>query len=111
MQAGSMLRERMKLVQCAAAGALFACLLSPLCEILLRSDSSIFASGRDTESTLALVLLVIQLSFAIAKLLVAVLRAVFTRVGMIGAGGVARIAPVTFTVAAASSPPVLSLRI
>lgn len=58
-----------ELLQSVTGVALLACLLSPLCEILLRSDSSIFVTGHDAASTFAVVLLVTELAFAIAKLL------------------------------------------
>jgi hypothetical protein len=51
--------------------------------MLFHSDNSIFVSGRDTESTLAFVLLLVELSFAIARLLAVVRPAVLQRVGIV----------------------------
>lgn len=63
--------------------ALVACTLPPLIEILLHSGNSIFASGHDTPSTLFFVLLLVELSFAIARLLAVFRPAVLQRVGIV----------------------------
>lgn len=48
---------------------LFACGLCPFIEIALHSDQSIFQTGYDGESTVAIIALVLILAFALAKLL------------------------------------------
>ena len=48
---------------------LLVCIASPFFELAVHSDGSIFASGHDGESTLALLLLVVELSFAVGKLI------------------------------------------
>lgn len=78
-----MLTRRAKLVHSAVAAALVWCLLSPFVEFLLHENNSIFLSGRDTESTLALVLLLVELSFAVAKLLGFAARTVFRTLAVI----------------------------
>lgn len=78
-----MVARKDKLVQAAAALALFTCTLCPFVEMLFHSDNSIFVSGHDTESTLALVLLLIELSFAIARLLVGLLPAIFEKLASV----------------------------
>jgi hypothetical protein len=83
-----MLAQRIKLVHSGAGVALFVCLCCPLLEILLHSDGSIFVSGHDMESTLALVLVVIELSFAVARLLALVLPTIFLRLGIVVTGRV-----------------------
>jgi hypothetical protein len=74
--------RRAKFVQDVLGLAIFACTLSPFVEMLFHSDNSIFVSGRDTESTLAFVLLLVELSFAIARLLAIVRPAVLQCVGI-----------------------------
>jgi hypothetical protein len=46
---------------------LFYCAVCPLFEIALHSNNCIFVSGNDTESSLALLLLVVELAFALGK--------------------------------------------
>jgi hypothetical protein len=77
------MNHRIEIVQKFIALTLFACTLSPFVEILFHSDNSIFASGRDTESTLAVVLLLLELSFAIARLLVKLLPTNFEKLGAV----------------------------
>lgn len=86
--------------------ALFACTMSPLVEMLFRSDNSIFASGRDTESTLAFVLLLIELSFAIARLLVVVNAVILQRVDIVRFRHLTPRSGVVASVAPTISPPV-----
>lgn len=88
------------------AASLFACTMSPFVEMLFRSDNSIFASGRDTESTLALVLLLIELSFAIARLLVSVAPVILQRVEIVRSRHVALRSSIVASVAPTISPPV-----
>jgi hypothetical protein len=52
------------------------CLLCPFVETALHSNDSIFQSGDDTESTVAILLLVLELAFALANLFILVLRPV-----------------------------------
>lgn len=65
------------------AASLFGCALCPLIEIALHSNGAIFQRGYDTESTLALLLLLLELSFAIGRLLVALLPCVLERLNLV----------------------------
>ena len=58
---------------------LLACLISPLVEIAFHSQDCIFISGRDMESTLAVVLLVLALAFALARLLFVILPGILEK--------------------------------
>jgi hypothetical protein len=80
---GQPVSRRAKFVQDLLALALFACTISPVVEMLFRSDNSIFVSGRDTPSTLIFVLLLVELSFAVARLLAVLRPAVLQRVGIV----------------------------
>jgi len=72
-----------KFVQDVLGLALVACTLPPLAEMLLHSNNSIFVSGHDTPSTLIFVLLLVELSFAIARLLAVVRPAVLQRISIV----------------------------
>jgi hypothetical protein len=50
---------------------LFICAVCPFIEIALHLDDCIFLSGHDNESTLAFLLLVVELVFALGTMLVA----------------------------------------
>lgn len=63
----------MKAFHALVALILLSCAVCPFAEIVLHFNGSIFQHGYDTESTLALLLLVLELSFAIGRLLVALL--------------------------------------
>src|ERR1700682_3936180 len=58
---------------------LLACLISPLVEIAFHSQDCIFISGRDMESTFAVVLLVLALAFALARLLFIILPGILEK--------------------------------
>lgn len=74
---------RLKLIQLIIALALFGCMSCPFVEILLHWNGSIFVTGHDTESTAALLFLLIELSFAIAKVLASAVRAILRKLGII----------------------------
>jgi hypothetical protein len=106
-----MLGRRIKLVQSAVALTLLGCAFCPFVELLLHSNSSIFLTGHDTESSLAFLLLLIELSFAIAKLLAFVVGAPLRRLGIIARSNrVANVNSPFSEVLPVISPPV-SLRI
>lgn len=103
-----MLGRKIKFVQSAVALTLLGCALCPFVEILLHWNSSIFLTGHDTESSLAFLLLLIELSFAIAKLLAFVLSAVLQRLGIIfSSNRIVAIRPIFSQILPATSPPVL----
>ena len=56
------------------AVVLVGCAVCPYAEMVLHFHGSIFQSGYDTESTLAAILLLVELSFALARLFVTLLR-------------------------------------
>ena len=58
------------------AVVLFTCALCPFVEMVLHLHGSIFKHGCDTGSTLALLLLLLELSFALGRLAVALLALV-----------------------------------
>jgi hypothetical protein len=47
---------------------IFVCALCPFLEMTSRCEGSIFQTGRDTESTIAILLLLFELAFAIARM-------------------------------------------
>ena len=65
---------------------LLICMICPFAEMALHSDSCIFISGHDNESTLALILLVIELAFALGKLLVVLLPRILSELCLIYSG-------------------------
>jgi hypothetical protein len=92
--------------------ALLVCALCPFVEIASHLNGSIFQNGYDTESTLALLLLLLELSFAVGRLLVALLPRILKQLNRV------RICSYRLTLASTNfgivlpeiSPP-LSLRI
>jgi hypothetical protein len=58
---------------------LFYCAVCPFLEIALHSNNCIFVSGNDMESTLALLLLLVELAFALGKLLAVLVRTVLKK--------------------------------
>lgn len=62
--------------------ALFICAVCPFIETALHSDDCIFLSGHDNESTLAFLLLVVELVFALGKMLVALFPRFLRRLGL-----------------------------
>lgn len=63
--------------------ALLACGLCPFFEIALHFNGSIFQNGYDTESTLAVLLLLLELSFAVGRLLVALLPRIIKQLNLV----------------------------
>jgi hypothetical protein len=57
--------------------ALVACALCPFVETAIHWDGSIFQTGFDTESTVAVLLLLLELAYGIAQLLVVLLPPAF----------------------------------
>lgn len=102
-----MLGRGLKLVQSAVALALLSCAVCPFVELLLHWNSSIFLTGHDTESSVAFFLLLIELSFAIAKLLALGLAAVLQRLGIVSCSNlIAAVRPTFSQIIPATSPPV-----
>lgn len=100
------MNRRAKFVQDLLGLVLFVCTLIPLVEMVFHSDNSIFVGGHDTPSTLIFVLLLVELSFAIARLLAVVRPAVLRRVGIVASD---RLTPRSESVASVLptiSPPV-----
>src|SRR5579862_2153746 len=62
---------------------LLVCMVCPFAEMVFHSDNCIFVSGNDNESTLALVLLIVELAFALGKLLVVLLPRFFTKLNFV----------------------------
>ena len=52
----------------------------------LHSDNSIFVTGHDTESTLALLLVIVELALALGKLLVVLLPLILTKLKFVNFG-------------------------
>ena len=61
---------------------LIGCALCPLTETAIHWDGTIFQNGFDTESTLALLLLLLELSFALGRLLIALLSRVLKKLSL-----------------------------
>ncbi len=106
-----MLAGKIKIVQSAVALALFACMLSPFVEFLLHGSGSIFISGHDTESTVAVLLLLIELSVAMAAMLVAALRTVLEKLGVVLCSNRIAAAFLIFSKAIPTISPPVPLRI
>jgi hypothetical protein len=102
-----MLRRKIKLIQSAVALILLGCAVCPFVEFILHWNSSIFLTGHDTESTVAFLLLLIELSFAIAKLLAFVGRTILQRRGIVSCSNRAVAKSSIFSeILPAASPPV-----
>ena len=63
--------------------ALIGCAICPLVETAIHWNGSIFQSGFDTESTVAVLLLLLELSFALGRLLVVLLPRVLKNLGLV----------------------------
>lgn len=61
---------------------LLSCALCPFVEIALHLNGTIFQNGYDTESTLAVLLLLLELSFAVGRLLVALLPRILKQLSL-----------------------------
>jgi hypothetical protein len=106
-----MTRQGAKLFHGMAAFGLLACAACPAVEFLCRSNDCIFLSGHDTETSLALLVLLVELAVASLKFAITLLPGVFLRLA--DALHVDRIALgswASLVVAEAASPP-LALRI
>ena len=89
---------------------LFYCALCPLIETALHSDNCIFVSGSDTESTVALLLLLLELVFTLGKLLVVLVPGGLNELGVVCSDRPAVLGPNVSAVLTEISPP-LPLRI
>jgi hypothetical protein len=89
---------------------LLVCLICPFAEMIVHSDGCIFVSGHDTESTLALLVLIVELAFALGKLLFILLPGVLKKLSLVS---VTRLAlPIlTFALILPDASPPLRLRI
>ena len=90
--------------------ALLICMICPFAEMALHSDNCIFASGQDNESTLALLLLVVELCFALGKLVVVLLPRFLTKLMLVDSELLALLKP-NFAVVLPDISPPLPLRI
>jgi len=63
-----MIFRKIRTFHAIVALVLFYCVLCPFVEIALHSNNCIFVSGHDTESTVALLLLIVELAFALGTL-------------------------------------------
>ena len=89
---------------------LLACAICPFVEIALHSPDCIFVNGYDTESTIALVLLLVELVFAVAKLLALLPSQVFAKAAQIQSRPSIFLSAASTAIVVDLSPP-LSLRI
>lgn len=62
------------------AVVLLVCLLCPFFELTRGSNNNIFVSGQDKETTIAVLLLLLELAFELANLLLVLLVPVFEKV-------------------------------
>lgn len=90
--------------------ALLACLVSPYVEMAFNSNDLALLAGRDTESTIAVLLLVLELAFALAGLLVILAPGIFERVRLASPHGRLTAPPGLAILPPELSPP-LPLRI
>lgn len=63
--------------------ALVACALCPYIETAIHWNGTIFQTGFDTESTVAVLLLLLELAYGLAQLLAVLLPPVLTRLGFV----------------------------
>jgi hypothetical protein len=63
--------------------ALFGCALCPFIETALHWNGTIFQNGFDTDATLILLLLLLELSFVLGRLLIALLPGVLNRLSLV----------------------------
>lgn len=90
--------------------ALLICMICPFAEMAIHSDSCIFVSGDDNESTLALLLLVVELAFALGKLVVILIPHILTKLSLVYSGRLT-LPMENFTVVPPDISPPLPLRI
>jgi len=88
------------------AVALLVCALCPFIELVLHSNNCIFFSGSDNESTLALLLLVMELAFALGRQLVVLLPRALKKLSLVYSNRLALPALIFATVVPEISPPV-----
>jgi hypothetical protein len=92
------------------AVVLLICMICPFVEMALHSDSCIFVSGHDSESTLALLLVVVELAFALGKLLIVLFPRILTKLGFVFSGRIT-LPALTFAVVLPEISPPLPLRV
>jgi hypothetical protein len=93
-----------------AALGLLACAACPVIEVICRSSDCIFLSGHDTETTVALLLIVLELSVASLKLFTAFFPGLVARLFAFGACRIAPAISLSSYVTSTASPP-LTLRV
>jgi hypothetical protein len=86
------------------------CAACPLIEIVCRSSDSIFATGSDMETTLALLFILVELSLLSLRLAARFLPALMSRMVDCGSG-IAAMASFQFSVVAPTTSPPMALRI
>ena len=89
---------------------LLACAVCPVIEILCHTNDSIFQTGHDTETTLALLFLLLELTVAVLKLVIRIVSEVLSRLCRLGPKRVSFLTAALEIVVPTPSPP-LPLRI
>jgi hypothetical protein len=89
---------------------LLACVICPFVEMAVHSNENIFVTGQDGESSVALVLLLLELVFTLASLMVFFVPRVFCRVPFVCSHPLLKSTPGCCIPLSELSPP-LSLRI
>lgn len=106
-----MTRRSARVFHAFAGLGLLLCAACPVVETLCHSNDCIFLSGHDTETTLALLLVLIELTVASLKFAVTFLPLLFARVAPLCAGQViGTVAVYLDTFVSGPSPP-LALRV
>jgi hypothetical protein len=90
---------------------LVACVLSPYVELALNWGQSIFDTGYDTETTVAVIALLLILAFALAALLALLVADTTTQERLVDSPVISRTALDFMSAVPESSPPPLPLRI
>ena len=85
---------------------LLVCLVSPFIEIAFHSTDSIFNTGQDRESTLAVLLLLVELAFALAGLQVVLLVGLAEKGRLVTPSGLPGFSKCCAIPVPQSSPPV-----
>jgi hypothetical protein len=96
-----------KRIQIAAALLLLVCMACPFVEIAADSNNSIFATGHDRETTLAVILLLLELAFAVANLLIVFVSRSLEKERLIILHRYLRFAPSSIIPLPETSPPLL----
>ena len=108
----SMIVRTAKTFHALVALVLLACAACPFFEMVLHFNGSIFQTGRDTETSLIVLFLLLELGFAIARTLLVLVSRVLGKLGLVDFYlGLSTLPAANFSIVPPEISPPLSLRI